>query len=1122
MATYIQGITDYIPKIQPFQPDFNFFQKALDAKQNQYEAGYNKISSVYGQLLNSDLLRESNVERRNQFFTEIDNEIKRLSGVDLSLPENVQQATSLFQPLINNDYFRYDIAYTKAYRAQKRRSEALRLNPDSKSGVKWWADGDRALDYQAEDFSKSSDDESLRFANPRYVPFVNGQELLFKFAKDNDINPEAVTKEGGYIVKTTNGPAAIPTLQSIFSSLVTTNPQLKDVFATQAYLQRKDYMRANAEKFGGDELAAETDYLKTSINSINEFYRKLSQQDTSTQDKVNTTKKVIENKITRDGIDPDLDADLVNMYRNTLRDEQVANTNVEKNKEVLSQTDDLNFDEMDIETARFRVDNAMSYFMMDELVGESAKQYAYGKMKIDTKVDDYALAATNHKYRLIEQAVKHANDKELAIMRIAEEIYKNGGFMTPGTGNLASGDYYEGGILRKFTPIGGVSGDTDINQRNESVLAGVLNESSSRVIQNVQSYLDIQNFRLQNPNLSQDERNLIEQDIANTIGLYTEEDVKEYTTEEQIKPLKMLYGLGAAVAGVGGAGIATLPINESNVDQMLIDAAVKGAQISSSIINATDFFNFIPDKTDDEIKQAVISQLPKEQVTTETTVKKHKSGIVVKDANGKYVISQEATKNLTNPDHVDYYSKLNERVAAGLESGYNAIDKNNQSLIEIRKVIDYNNAEISKNNQVIQKMQEIQKANSEKLLPYLAKEAGSGVTDWDASIYTKKGGGIKSKQEYIADWVAAYKDNYEAFPKPGLQSIHTSVWYGALFGPLFAGAGSGPSSPYLDEKGRLEAMTEEAEDKYDDLTEAYESLSKNADIRVNLEAFSDQLVGETGINRFFTNYIEAGFDPAIWNTASFNNGLDVYFKDMRPAIESDAFRNQLGAKFVFGSALNITRDDYAEMENDPYAAQILDFFLSSAFTTKGGKANENTDRPKGKYMLQAVAANDGNKLAMTCELDPEFVNKHKGSKEAPGPTWALAQQMSEGKIPSIAFFIDADKAQSNTFTAMQQTKEEFLYSKGGLTIDGGKFGGSITFTPNSLGGASYNGFVQAVDQSGKLVNSPIFGNTNENINALSTFYTNLFGQASQMNQSYLQSLSNNSTNKLTNPNDLVQ
>ena len=161
MATYIQGITDYIPKIQPFKPDFNFFQSALQAKQQQYNAGYNKVSALYGELLNSELLREPNKERRTQFFQDIDNEIKRLSGVDLSLPENIDQASKVFQPLINNDYFRRDLAYTKQYFASKNKGQALKNNPNKDSDEKWWAEGDRALDYQARDFANSSDEESL-------------------------------------------------------------------------------------------------------------------------------------------------------------------------------------------------------------------------------------------------------------------------------------------------------------------------------------------------------------------------------------------------------------------------------------------------------------------------------------------------------------------------------------------------------------------------------------------------------------------------------------------------------------------------------------------------------------------------------------------------------------------------------------------------------------------------------------------------------------------------------------------------------------------------------------------------------------------------------------------------
>ena len=38
MATYIQGLTDYIPQIQPFQPDLNFYGNVMQAKQTKYDA----------------------------------------------------------------------------------------------------------------------------------------------------------------------------------------------------------------------------------------------------------------------------------------------------------------------------------------------------------------------------------------------------------------------------------------------------------------------------------------------------------------------------------------------------------------------------------------------------------------------------------------------------------------------------------------------------------------------------------------------------------------------------------------------------------------------------------------------------------------------------------------------------------------------------------------------------------------------------------------------------------------------------------------------------------------------------------------------------------------------------
>ena len=50
MATYLQGVTDYIPDYQPFQPDLNFYGNLLQAKQSQYDSNWKNLNNLYSSL----------------------------------------------------------------------------------------------------------------------------------------------------------------------------------------------------------------------------------------------------------------------------------------------------------------------------------------------------------------------------------------------------------------------------------------------------------------------------------------------------------------------------------------------------------------------------------------------------------------------------------------------------------------------------------------------------------------------------------------------------------------------------------------------------------------------------------------------------------------------------------------------------------------------------------------------------------------------------------------------------------------------------------------------------------------------------------------------------------------
>jgi hypothetical protein len=146
-----------------------------------------------------------------------------------------------------------------------------------------------------------------------------------------------------------------------------------------------------------------------------------------------------------------------------------------------------------------------------------------------------------------------------------------------------------------------------------------------------------------------------------------------------------------------------------------------------------------------------------------------------------------------------------------------------------------------------------------------------------------------------------------------------------------------------------------------------------------------------------------------------------------------------------------------------------------------------------------------------------MVKANAGTNELKGPTWELAKAMSNGDItlPQITFFIDSDKVQSNALLATQSTKEEFLLDNGKLALDY-KYGGNIKYTKNALGGISYSGYAQSVNELGELVQNPVFGTLlgGENINAVYAAHNQMFNAIAQANLGFMQDLRTNNPNAI--------
>lgn len=475
MATYLPGSTDFIAQIQPFQPDLNFYKGVMDTKESQYKQGYDKISNIYGQLLNSELTRGINNERRSKFFNQINTDIQRLAGVDLSLEENVEAAYNVFQPLINDKNIIKDMAWTKNFNREMGRSEYFRKCINEKEcGGKWWEGGVRALQYQKMDFAKSSDEQALAFANAQYTPYINVTKMATELAKDMGFNVQTVSwsPDGKYIVTTKGGQQMTMDLANYFASVYGNDPNVQQYYKTQAYLNRKDFVFSNVSQYGSED-AAESYYL---TNQLAEIEKIESQRKQDTEDQlyqINLKKGILEEKDQTTGYDPEHDNTLLTLYQQLSQEGSATENVLNQQENTLGYIDRETLMGSDLDTLRWRVDQAVAGSLLNNDLFNAADSYASLNFEQDIKADPYAQASFEH---------------GLAMSRLAAEYdYKMKFKQFETAMDMVKGSYGGKGKKGQMNPfmMGGLS---DYHQGPNTAYQNAKNDIYQEQMQEVESY----------------------------------------------------------------------------------------------------------------------------------------------------------------------------------------------------------------------------------------------------------------------------------------------------------------------------------------------------------------------------------------------------------------------------------------------------------------------------------------------------------------------------------------------------------------------------------------------------------------------------------------------------------
>ena len=244
MATYIPNVQDKVTQVRPPQTNWQFEAQLLSTRQGKYDQGHDKLSKMYGKILNAGLTREGNIEAREEFFKLIDSDLRKVAGIDLSKDSNVTQGQQVFNQIYDNDYLVKDMVWTKNFQGEMKRADAFKNCVDPETcGGQYWEDGVKAMQYRREEFKNSTNDESMSVGDARYVPYNNLMAQAMKDMKEAglDITVEPTPDGSRYRAKMRNGDLLVNPLFDLFNGLYAKNPEFQDMYKVMAYNERKDW-----------------------------------------------------------------------------------------------------------------------------------------------------------------------------------------------------------------------------------------------------------------------------------------------------------------------------------------------------------------------------------------------------------------------------------------------------------------------------------------------------------------------------------------------------------------------------------------------------------------------------------------------------------------------------------------------------------------------------------------------------------------------------------------------------------------------------------------------------------------------------------------------------------------
>lgn len=407
MATYVPGSQIYAREFEPFTPDYKFLSNVLDIRQDRYDTNYKQLSDLYGKVVYADLSREDTREIRDQYAEQLSPKIQQISGMDLSLRQNVDAAKGLFKPFYEDDLIVKDLVYTKAFKKNIQLAQAFKDSDDLEQRKKYWDTGMQYLNFQMEDFKSADRDKALKQGLSTYVENVDLMAVSMKLLKDagfEDVEIDIPSPDGHWIIREKNGQQQVPGAYNYLQKTLLEDPRVIDAYRASGYVQSRSFAEEGIKSGQYASVAeGQNAWAKKTLTDLAERNSTANEIIKKQFTEALETKENWENYEKQEGIIPGSPEE--QSMIDALENYQKVGGALKRNEEDLRRLDNTEEDD-DLLNKAYNL--LMSYNISSDILG-AAQAYSMRDYSRTMEANPYKKMEVQHKYDMLKIEQQHLN-----------------------------------------------------------------------------------------------------------------------------------------------------------------------------------------------------------------------------------------------------------------------------------------------------------------------------------------------------------------------------------------------------------------------------------------------------------------------------------------------------------------------------------------------------------------------------------------------------------------------------------------------------------------------------------------------------------------------------------------